>query len=279
MFKDARPESVSRDLIQRFPHAGLTFAFRCSSINEAWVDFACSLKRTIKIIIAEKLEDEAVGLLQRFVDARKLSTITVHEEACEDGIIAVLKSFLCQDQFREVEVGRSSEGPWESGVVGELLQFWSQSSEKLRGKRLALLGQCEGGVKQLEEFLLPSLSPLPFVLQMVKTSIERLWSFMLKTLITFTSSELRGILKICSKEECDAISKEYRHEQMRFHKPSCIYKFEEGERNERRRLYIFFECATKKERRTERPKLPANHKGLDDLGLMRDTSSLQVLFA
>uniref|UniRef100_A0A1I7ZSL0 FBD domain-containing protein n=1 Tax=Steinernema glaseri TaxID=37863 RepID=A0A1I7ZSL0_9BILA len=212
----------------------------------------------------KKLEDGAVRLLQRLVDARKLSLISVDQETCEGGIVAVLKSLLCQDNFKGVRVDSNSIGPWESGVVRELLHFWSQNSDKLRGKRLVLEGFCKGGVKQLEKFLLPSVcAPCSMCIFM-----ERY----------FTSFELRGILKVCSKEERGAISREFQHEQMRFYKPSCIFKFEEGKGSERRRLYISFECANPKDQLTGLPELAANHKGLDRLGLMQRATSVQVLF-
>uniref|UniRef100_A0A1I7ZSH4 FBD domain-containing protein n=1 Tax=Steinernema glaseri TaxID=37863 RepID=A0A1I7ZSH4_9BILA len=265
-FKDTKPEIVSRKLIQRFPHAIPNFQFFCSSISEAWVDFACSLKRFSQVLITKKLDDRSVGLLQRVIDTRKLLVFTVCEKACEGGILATLKSLLCQDQFREVEVRSSSRRPWESGVVSELLQFWSQNSEKLKGKRLVLERKCEGGVQQLEKFLIYSGSSSFGILR-------RMTVFMARYFL------LQQTLKVCSREECDVIKKEYRHNYRRFHKPSCVYKFEEGEGSERRRLYISFECATARERRSARPKLPASHKGLDDLGLMRATSWLEVLFA
>uniref|UniRef100_A0A1I7ZSW6 TIR domain-containing protein n=1 Tax=Steinernema glaseri TaxID=37863 RepID=A0A1I7ZSW6_9BILA len=250
-FKDARPENVSRELIQRFPHAFPNFVFLCPSISEAWVDFACSLKRSIDVRITKKLEDESVGLLQRLVDARKLSTIMVHEEDCE-----VLSN----------EVWGFFRRPWEGGVVRELLHFWSQNSDKLKGKRLVLSEECERGVKQLEEFLLRnSSSSFGLLLRM--------------TMFIAPYFVVHRVLKVCSKEKCDAINKEYRHNYRRFHKPSCVYKFEEGEGSERRRLYISFECATLIEQITGRPKLSASHTGLDKLWRMRATTLLQVLFA
>uniref|UniRef100_A0A1I7YQ29 FBD domain-containing protein n=1 Tax=Steinernema glaseri TaxID=37863 RepID=A0A1I7YQ29_9BILA len=253
-FEDTKPEGTSRELIQRFPHACPNFQFRCSSISEAWVDFACSLKRFSQILITKKLDDRAVGLLQRLVDARKLFAFTVREEACEGGILAMLKSLLCQDQFRE------------SDVVRELLQFWSQNSKKLKGKRLVLERKCKKGVKQLEEFLVHNASS-PFGVLLRKIV------FMARYFL------LRRTLTVCSREECDVIKKEYRHNYRRFHKPSCVYKFEEGEESERRQLYISFECASAKEQKSGRRTRPASHRGLDNLGLMRATTWLEVLFA
>uniref|UniRef100_A0A1I7Y261 Uncharacterized protein n=1 Tax=Steinernema glaseri TaxID=37863 RepID=A0A1I7Y261_9BILA len=136
----------------------------------------------------------------------------------------------------------------------------------LRGKRLVLETICEGGGKQLEEFLIHSAS-FSFGL------LLRMTVFMAPHFV------LPRVLKVCSKEECDVIKKKYRHNNRRFQKPSCVYKFEEGGGSERRRLFISFECATEEEHETGRPMLPASHRGLDDLGLMRASSLLQVLFA
>uniref|UniRef100_A0A1I7YIE2 Transthyretin-like family protein n=1 Tax=Steinernema glaseri TaxID=37863 RepID=A0A1I7YIE2_9BILA len=77
------------------------------------------------------------------------------------------------------------------------------------------------------------------------------------------------LMRVCSMEECDLINKDYHNNHTRFNKPSCIYKFEEGEEGERRRLYISFECCEPDEQKTGQRNMPASYKGDNDLRLMR----------
>uniref|UniRef100_A0A1I7ZT19 Uncharacterized protein n=1 Tax=Steinernema glaseri TaxID=37863 RepID=A0A1I7ZT19_9BILA len=64
-----------------------------------------------------------------------------------------------------------------------------------------------------------------------------------------------------------------------FQKPSCVYKFEEGEGDERRRLYISFECAPRLQQRKWLQRRPASHSGRRKLDLIRGTTLLRMLFA
>uniref|UniRef100_A0A1I8ABY0 RNAse_Pc domain-containing protein n=1 Tax=Steinernema glaseri TaxID=37863 RepID=A0A1I8ABY0_9BILA len=219
-------------------------------INEAWVNFACSLKRLGTVVILKKLDNEAIRRFQKLVVGRKLSRIMVHEEACRGGITKMLKTVFCQDQFEHLRITNSE--PWKGTAVRQLLHFWAENSrDKLRGKHFSLNGNCRKGVAQLEEFLISRAS----------ASLDRILN-----------------VEICSKEECDFIDKYYRHRMMICLKPSCVYKFEEGEGDQRRRLYISFECAKKGERRSGRY-VPVNHRGCNAIKSMRDTSLLHILFA
>uniref|UniRef100_A0A1I7Z8N2 Uncharacterized protein n=1 Tax=Steinernema glaseri TaxID=37863 RepID=A0A1I7Z8N2_9BILA len=55
--------------------------------------------------------------------------------------------------------------------------------------------------------------------------------------------------------------------------------YEEGEKGDRRRLYISFECASAEEQRPGQRKWSASAKGHKDLSLIRAASLLHVLFA
>uniref|UniRef100_A0A1I8AEE1 TIR domain-containing protein n=1 Tax=Steinernema glaseri TaxID=37863 RepID=A0A1I8AEE1_9BILA len=150
---DGKKENVSREILKRFPYSRHQFWIHSSSINEAWVDFARSLNR-VSVGIILKLDDNAIPLLQKLVDSRKLLWLPIYEEACEGAIMEVLKSLLCQEQFTCLYVRRFSAGPWNSVVVLELLKFWAENSEQLRGTKLTVGGHCEDGVQQLEKFIL-----------------------------------------------------------------------------------------------------------------------------
>uniref|UniRef100_A0A1I8A5A3 FBA_2 domain-containing protein n=1 Tax=Steinernema glaseri TaxID=37863 RepID=A0A1I8A5A3_9BILA len=209
---DRKEENVSRAIVKRYPYSSFQFALLSSSINEAWVDFACSLKRLDTVLIMKTLDDDVIRLFQKLVDGRKFCWLPIFEEACEGNMLALLKMLLCQDQFMHLKIRNNLEGPWNSTVVQDLLQFWSENSEK-----------------------------------------------------------------VCPKEECDYIDKCYRHHNLCFSEPSCVYKFEEGKGDDRRRLYISFGCAHGKERTNGRRY--ASREGVDDLRLMRGTTLLRVLFA
>uniref|UniRef100_A0A1I8AIX2 ANK_REP_REGION domain-containing protein n=1 Tax=Steinernema glaseri TaxID=37863 RepID=A0A1I8AIX2_9BILA len=105
-FWDAKKESVaeSMKIVRRFPYSSYSFILRSPSINEAWVDFAFSLRRLDNVIIAKKLNDEALRLFQKLVTGRKLSPLIMFAEACEGGNMEVLKALLCQDQFTELRI-------------------------------------------------------------------------------------------------------------------------------------------------------------------------------
>uniref|UniRef100_A0A1I8AJS9 NB-ARC domain-containing protein n=1 Tax=Steinernema glaseri TaxID=37863 RepID=A0A1I8AJS9_9BILA len=273
-FKDAMNEDEYRSSIKRFFYARCMFVLRSRSIDEAWIEFACRVKMLQRImlqriVIKKKLKDDSILLLKKLVDCGNLLQLQAREAACEGGMVEVCKSILCQEQFEQLEITSDVDGPWKSAVVRELLQFWSQNSEKLRGKHLFLADECKGGVKQLEEFLINrKLSALvPRTLSLPMPKCLRLLG-------------IEWALKRCSKNECDYIDKYYRHHHTRFYNPSCVYKFEEEKGDKRRRLYISFDYAIEDQITGERRDCrPASHTGNHLLGLMRDTEILHVLFA
>uniref|UniRef100_A0A1I7ZHX3 F-box domain-containing protein n=1 Tax=Steinernema glaseri TaxID=37863 RepID=A0A1I7ZHX3_9BILA len=265
---DAKDENGSayREIIKRYPHAKFQFGLYSSSINEAWVSFACLLKRLDNIVINMKLEDDVIPLLKKLVNGRKHSWLVIKEEACEGPITEVLKSLFCQDNFEFLNIETKPEGPWKSTVVGDLLQLWPENSQKLRGKSLLLSENCKDGVKQLQDFVLDRGAASPDLIEPYLTYRLRLFG-------------LNFALKVCSKEECDFIDKYHRRRFVTFDKPSCIYKYEEDDGDERRRIYISFECATESEQKDKKPRRPASHNGHNDLGLMPATTYLRLLFA
>uniref|UniRef100_A0A1I8AI47 FBA_2 domain-containing protein n=1 Tax=Steinernema glaseri TaxID=37863 RepID=A0A1I8AI47_9BILA len=257
-------ENVCRKIVKRFPCARYVFVLCSHSIDEAWIDFACRLKTLTRIVIVKKLEDDAILLFQKLVDCGNLLVLQIYEDAGEGGMMEVLKSLLCQDQFEELEITNDGEMPCQRYVVRELLQFWSQNSEKLRGKHLFVRDKCGGCVNQLEEFvihrklsaLVPRLLNTPGII-----SVPEFLSLL----------GVQWALKRCSKEECDAVDKYYRI----IANPSCVYKFEEGQRCDLRRLYISFECMSG---RDIEELGPASHAGHDQLSLMGGTGLLHVVF-
>uniref|UniRef100_A0A1I8ACL5 F-box domain-containing protein n=1 Tax=Steinernema glaseri TaxID=37863 RepID=A0A1I8ACL5_9BILA len=259
--QDAKDETVSLKLLRRLPYAECNFVLFSPTINEAWVDFANSLKRLGPVCMKQKkFDSNAIRLLQKLVAGQKLSTLTVYAEACEN-IMDELTSLLCQNQFEKLVIWNYHQGRWTGAAVRHLLEFWSQNSEKLKGKNLLLQEGCSGGVDQLEQFVLPRA---------------------LKADPTKKVSTLQEVLEFSSKKECDFIDKEYRHNHFYFAKPSCVYKFEEGEGGEKHRIYISFEIAvqvTKKFPTAKRQHRPANFNGRRDLHLMRNTNDLHILFA
>uniref|UniRef100_A0A1I7ZWK5 TIR domain-containing protein n=1 Tax=Steinernema glaseri TaxID=37863 RepID=A0A1I7ZWK5_9BILA len=244
---DTKRESVAEciRIARLFPYASYRFDLFSSSISEAWADFASSLRRLDCVEITEKLDSDALRLFQKLVTGRKLCTLIMFAGACEGGNIEMLKTLLCQDQFKKLRICNSFAGPWKNwdgDAVGELLQFWSENSEKLRGKILLLDRNCKGSAKQLEQFVLRRAS---------HTATE----------------DLGKVLKVCSKEECDFVNREYQHNHWMFAKPSCIYKYEDArKRSARHRIYVSFEC-------------PTGYDGCDDLTVMQHTTCLQILFS
>uniref|UniRef100_A0A1I7ZGV3 FBA_2 domain-containing protein n=1 Tax=Steinernema glaseri TaxID=37863 RepID=A0A1I7ZGV3_9BILA len=231
---DGKKENVSRAIVKRYPYARYQFKLNSSSINEDWVDLACSLKRLNTVVIKKKLDDDAIRLFQKLVDSQKLSWLVVHEKACEGGFFDVLKSLLCQDYFKGLKINKKSGGPWRSTVVRDLLEFWSENGEKVRGTRFSVHENCVGGIQQLEEFVLERAGVSPTL------AAATGGSGLTDTLRTFG---MNFALKLCSKEECDLIDKYYQHNHTLYYKPSCVYKYEEGEGDERRRIYISFDCS------------------------------------
>uniref|UniRef100_A0A1I7YXB5 SEO_C domain-containing protein n=1 Tax=Steinernema glaseri TaxID=37863 RepID=A0A1I7YXB5_9BILA len=256
--KDAKTESVSREIIRRFPYAhGYNFVLESSSINEAWVNLAFSLRRLGSVSIRKELDDNALRLFQKLVTGQKLWTLTMRPGACEGGTLEMAKSLLCQEQFQKLRIRYAEpNGARRTTPVRELLDFWSANSDKLRGKRLIMIGDCKDASAQLEEFLLKE-SP--------------------STVKELNVSGLQKAMEVCSKEECDLIARNYFHNHIVFWKPSCVYKYEEGEGEEERRLYISFDCH--KEGQMFEQCRRASHEGHKDLFLMRDTTSLYVMFA
>uniref|UniRef100_A0A1I7YR94 F-box domain-containing protein n=1 Tax=Steinernema glaseri TaxID=37863 RepID=A0A1I7YR94_9BILA len=255
---DTKNESVAQcaRVVRRFPYAFYYFRLLPSSISEAWVDFTYSLKRLETIMISEKLDDDSLRFFTKLVTGRKLLRLMMFAGACEGGNMEILKSLLCQDQFEGLSVWNDFEDPWKDlneAAVGELLQFWSDNSEKLRGKSLILDTNCKGGVEQLEQFVLQRASPT-------------------------ATRDLGKVLKVCSKKECDFLDREYHHNDITYAKPSCIYKYEDAREGELRGLYVSFECASQEEEGSPQRHFPAGYNGQDDLSLMRRTTFLRILF-
>uniref|UniRef100_A0A1I7ZTC0 Sister chromatid cohesion protein DCC1 n=1 Tax=Steinernema glaseri TaxID=37863 RepID=A0A1I7ZTC0_9BILA len=244
---------LSRILVQHFSTAKFyNFGLRAQSITEAWMDFACSLKRLGFILLLNKLKDNALRLFKRLVDGRKLTELQICDGAYDDDMLDIMKSILCQDQLKQVKIANYINETWESSAVQDILQFWSDNSDKLRGKKMVLDKEvnCQNGASQLLQFL-ASRNPEPHQLRLDR----------------------------CSKEELDFIDKYYCHHHTLFVKPSCVYKHEEGEGDNRRKLYISFECATDEELQARRPERPASLSGHDDLDLLQAAISIHILFA
>uniref|UniRef100_A0A1I7ZYL4 FBA_2 domain-containing protein n=1 Tax=Steinernema glaseri TaxID=37863 RepID=A0A1I7ZYL4_9BILA len=191
---------------------------RCTGLSEA-KKLSRNFGNCGSFTIWEQLDDHAVKLFKEIVKRQKLPKLQINEDACEGGIVEVVESLFCQDQFHDLTIKNYIDGPWKSSVVSKLLQFWSVNSRPLRGKNFILKHLCQDGVKQLQEFVSQRQSS------------------------TSSEVEIQKALVVCSQEETDYIDKYYRHQHFLFRKPSCVYKFEEGEGDERRRLYISFECA------------------------------------
>uniref|UniRef100_A0A1I8AD14 TIR domain-containing protein n=1 Tax=Steinernema glaseri TaxID=37863 RepID=A0A1I8AD14_9BILA len=246
MLEDTANESACREAVQRFPYAvQYNVLLRSSSISEAWVDSACSWKRLWRVLINKKLDDKALRLFQKAITGRKIFKLTIDPDACEGGTLEITKILLCQEQFDELALLKPGGGG-SKAPVRELLEFWSENSEKLTGKYVVV--ECTSGIEQLQEFLLKGAFSEDKELNV---------------------SGLQKLLKVCPKEECDFIDKYYLHNHRTFTIPSCVYKYEEGEGVEQRRLHISFECGESSVPSHERR--PANHEGQDALHLMRET--------
>uniref|UniRef100_A0A1I7YWT9 FTH domain-containing protein n=1 Tax=Steinernema glaseri TaxID=37863 RepID=A0A1I7YWT9_9BILA len=244
--EDAEAEKVSRETVQRFRLAQeYSFILESSSISKAWVDFAYSLKRLGTVAIEKKLDDDSLALFDKLVTGRKITTLKIYPEAFDTGILEASKSLLCQEQFEElryVQLTEASRPP-----VGDLLEFWSKNSEKLRGKHFIMTGECRNSVQELGAFFQRN-----------------------------GQKHVRRIIEKCSKEECDSIDKEYRHNHYAFVIPSCVFKHEEGEGDGRRKIYITFECTKLNDRQ---PMRHATYKGPDNLRLWRHTKLCHTMFA
>uniref|UniRef100_A0A1I8ALF7 F-box/LRR-repeat protein n=1 Tax=Steinernema glaseri TaxID=37863 RepID=A0A1I8ALF7_9BILA len=268
---DSKEEKVSRELVRRFPYSQFDFVHHTSSINEAWVDFAFSLKRLRYIGIMKTLNDDSLYVLQKLITSGKISALMMHPEACEGDTMELGKSLLCQEQFEELEIRNVDNAPWKGAPIRELLEFWTEESGKLKGKCLVLQEVHWGGVAQLAEFLFlrkfaalsPTLLRIPDVASLGRSPLGIQWA-----------------LEVCSKEECRFIDKNYFHNHVTYAKPSCFYKFEEAEGDGKRRFYISFECAGQGgEGLGGGQWMPASYRGIKDLRLLRDTSFLCILFA
>uniref|UniRef100_A0A1I7ZTF8 F-box domain-containing protein n=1 Tax=Steinernema glaseri TaxID=37863 RepID=A0A1I7ZTF8_9BILA len=250
----AEDGKVSREVVQRFPYAKFyNFALFESSISEAWVNFACSMKRIGFISISDKMEEDEVRLFQKLVDYRSLSKLRVSEEACEGSIIEVLKCLLCQDQFQELNIDYHRQD-CSSVVVRDVFKFWSQNSEKMRGKSIVL----DEGVNQLVQFLIDRTP--------ASSKLCKMWT---KESLCYLRAT--GVLKHCSKEEYDHIDKYYRHDYFLFFKPLRIFKLEE---DEQRSLYIAFDYTEQ----TRKRKLSSSRKGEDELWSLWTANSCRLMF-
>uniref|UniRef100_A0A1I7YEP8 FBA_2 domain-containing protein n=1 Tax=Steinernema glaseri TaxID=37863 RepID=A0A1I7YEP8_9BILA len=248
-FSDGKKESVSKgvEIVRRFPYASFSIEGLSWFINENSIDFLCSIKRLDYVDIMKKLDDNALRAFGKLVSGQKLSRLSMFSGACD---MEVLKPLLCQDQFKTLEMWNGFEYPWEDWngtTVGDLLQFWSENSEKLRGKNLVLEMNCSYGAEQLEQFVLRGTAPA-------------------------APGDLKKALKVCSKEECDFLK--FRHNHFNFIMPSCIYKYEDP--CEKGRLYVSFDCS---EVYPYKLNFPAGYYGHNDLGLLKSTSLMRILFA
>uniref|UniRef100_A0A1I7YDP6 FBA_2 domain-containing protein n=1 Tax=Steinernema glaseri TaxID=37863 RepID=A0A1I7YDP6_9BILA len=217
---DPENGNVFREVVKLFPYAIYRLSLESSSINEAWIDFANSLKR-FNMTIENKLEDSAIPLFRKLIEGRTICKLTIDDTVCEGETLEALKSIISQDQFEELTILRNA------GVVREFLQFWWDNSGKLTGKSLILKEIHEGHDKLVEFFLQRSgETPQFHILQGTKDLVFG----------------MRFHLDVCSKEECDFIDKYYRHNQIVFEEPSCVYKFKGGEGDAQRTLYISFDC-------------------------------------
>uniref|UniRef100_A0A1I7YPM8 FBA_2 domain-containing protein n=1 Tax=Steinernema glaseri TaxID=37863 RepID=A0A1I7YPM8_9BILA len=248
--KDAKDENVSRAIVRRFPYSYYDFVHHSSSINEAWVDLAYSLKRLETVTITEELDDDALRLFRKLVTGQKLTWLAMHVEACNDSTMDIFKTLLCQDQFQELDIVNEIT-EWDDVDICEILEFWSENNEKLRGKALVLQDKRKTSTLPGNQF------------------------------------DIENALTPCSKEECHFIKTEYNGNLFTFEKPSCFYKFEEVDEGNERRFYISFECAHEEthdegggsnDRATWQQLVHPSFFGLKGLSLMRKTMCLQVLF-
>uniref|UniRef100_A0A1I8ACM0 F-box domain-containing protein n=1 Tax=Steinernema glaseri TaxID=37863 RepID=A0A1I8ACM0_9BILA len=170
VLEDAEPESVSREVIRRFPYADYYNCFlESSSINESWVDLAYSMKRLGCVWFRRKLDTNALRLFQKLVTGQKIWSLGMHPDACEGDTMDILKSVLCQGQFEVLQIWHTeADRAWSNEPVRELLE--------------CVAGNCKGGVEQLEECL---------------------------TQWTCGASGIEDVLEACSKEECHFVDEEY----------------------------------------------------------------------
>uniref|UniRef100_A0A1I7YCW7 Ribosomal_L18A domain-containing protein n=1 Tax=Steinernema glaseri TaxID=37863 RepID=A0A1I7YCW7_9BILA len=168
-------------------------------------------------------------------------------------------------------------------VLGPLLHFWSENSDKLRGKYLLLEADRGCLVQEFLKFISPtfkkfddSTQNLPFrrciVTPCPKTAGRRIKTKTKTTPCTKTAgrgTKTKYVLPICSKRKFDCIDKR-RH--LFFKEASPVYQFKEEKRYPQPKLYFSFEtAATKGSKRC--------HTNCYDLSFMQDVRSLCVLFA
>uniref|UniRef100_A0A1I7XYX0 TIR domain-containing protein n=1 Tax=Steinernema glaseri TaxID=37863 RepID=A0A1I7XYX0_9BILA len=208
--QDAENTNVSGELVRRYPNAYFHFSIGSSSINEAWVDLAYSLKRLGSVLLKKELDDEAFRLFQKLVEGWKLSSLITTGSAFQGNIVDMAKWLFLQDQFDVLEIS-NYDGQWNdagglklASSVCELLDFWLQNSERLKGKSLVVSRDCYGAVQQLEKFV------------------------------------RRGTATLCEKEESKFRDKE--HSKIANFKPLYVYRYEEGEESDKRKFYISFKC-------------------------------------
>uniref|UniRef100_A0A1I7XZ95 FBA_2 domain-containing protein n=1 Tax=Steinernema glaseri TaxID=37863 RepID=A0A1I7XZ95_9BILA len=239
---DGSNENVSRKLAQRFPYAMINYVHRSSSMNEAWVDFASSMQSRLgDVDFDKKLDDNAVRLFQKLVKNDTFTTLAMDIEACEGRVLEASKSLFCQKNFMGLRLNNYDAVPWDGACFGKILLFWSENSYEMSDKYLSTFYSCEGAIEELESFVLREAP---------------------------ADAGIQDVLKVCSKEEEDAIGKD-----ISFAKPSRIYKYEEGEEWDKRWFYICFECEDRYQI------MPPNHEELDELCLLDYTVYLKLIFA
>uniref|UniRef100_A0A1I8A4X0 FBD domain-containing protein n=1 Tax=Steinernema glaseri TaxID=37863 RepID=A0A1I8A4X0_9BILA len=245
--RDAEGGKVSQKIVKRYPNAFVAFALLSSSICPAWFDFALSLKRFGALIIMEKLDEDALRLFSTRLQC--LPQLSMHSTACEGDTLGLAKTLLCQKQFRYLQI-LNIEQTWDGVPVRELLEFWSENDGKLRCKSLYFEGNCVGGVKQIEDFM-----------------IQR----------TRSITGIHEALKACSNAESDFIKE--KHKRLILKEPSCVFKFEEETGEGKRRICMFFDCSHRKTNaEASGQQWPEVLGGPADLHLMRGTRTLCVSF-
>uniref|UniRef100_A0A1I8AIB0 FBA_2 domain-containing protein n=1 Tax=Steinernema glaseri TaxID=37863 RepID=A0A1I8AIB0_9BILA len=145
----------------------------------------------------------------KLVEGRKLSSLIMREYP-NRGNTTMSKSLFLQDQFDVLEF-RNYDAQWNDAgglklatSVSELLDFWSQNSERMVGKSLVVSNNCYGVIKQLEQFV------------------------------------RRGTATPCEKEESKF--RDMEHSQVTDFKPLCVYRYEEGEEGDKRKFFISAKC-------------------------------------
>uniref|UniRef100_A0A1I7YHW5 FBA_2 domain-containing protein n=1 Tax=Steinernema glaseri TaxID=37863 RepID=A0A1I7YHW5_9BILA len=289
LLMDSKEETVSRELVRRFPYSQYNFVLYSPSINAAWVDVALSIKRLITIAIMTNLnnDEDALKLFEKLVKGQKLFTLVLYVQYYDRPIMKVLKTLLRQGQFEQLRLSNYYGEEWSGTPVLDLLRFWSKNSELLGGKNL-MIDYWEEGVDQLEEFVLQRALAKDRALK--DAEIQKALYFCSTMECDFTllepstykgrRVEIQDVLEVCSKEECEFIDKEYLHNHFTFIEPSRVYRFQEGQGAKRRRIYVSFECADEEKQPVRGElRLPARYSGLSDLSLLHNSRTVRLFFA